>query len=87
MSGIPSELATDKLVASAGNKVFNINVVTEDGKTQHEDYPHEIDIAKYPQFSPEKKINIQLQKDVKTDARITRNLAQNSETFSNAQSF
>lgn len=32
------------------NKVFNINVVTEDGKTDHEDYPHEIDLANYPQL-------------------------------------
>lgn len=26
------------------NKVFNINVVTEDGRTEFEDYPHEIDL-------------------------------------------
>lgn len=39
---------------SNANRVFNINVVTEDGRTQHEDYPHEIDIDRYPQFSPQK---------------------------------
>ena len=49
MSGVPSEIATGKIEmgASGANRVFNINVVTEDGKTQHEDYPHEIDMARY----------------------------------------
>lgn len=32
------------------NRVFNINVVTEDGRTEHEDYPHEIDLQNYPQY-------------------------------------
>lgn len=32
------------------NKVFNINVKTEDGRTDFEDYPHEIDLQNYPQF-------------------------------------
>ena len=36
---------------ASGNKVFNINVVTEDGRTQHEDYPHEIDPINYPQVA------------------------------------
>jgi len=39
---------------SSPNRVFNINVVTEDGQTRHEDYPHEIDPTNYPQLSPER---------------------------------
>ena len=36
------------VIQMSANKVFNINVVTEDGQTQHEDYPHEIDPQNYP---------------------------------------
>jgi len=36
------------------NKIFNINVMTEDGQTEHDDYPHQIDLMKYPQFFMQK---------------------------------
>ena len=42
------------VIQMSANKVFNINVVTEDGQTQHEDYPHEIDPQNYPQLSPDR---------------------------------
>ena len=50
LANLPAEAPPETMVMN-GNKIFNINVVTEDGNSQHEDYPHQIDLIKYPQFS------------------------------------
>ena len=43
------------MAVSGANRVYNISVVTEDNKTQHKDYPHEIDLARYAPCSSENK--------------------------------